>query len=319
MAKKKAEGQSSHDQLFKGLLRAFLDELVQLLAPSIAKKLDLRAPEFLDKETFTDLPRGKHRYLDVVAKVPSLEKEEELVLIHVEIEGVAREEMAERMWRYYMQLQLRHALPCLPAVLFLSGGEPDIRWNTRQSLLFEQEISRFSFLSFGLSQTSAEDYLARPQALCAALAAKMKPSTLSRPQLKVECLKKIARAKVDEARQFLLVNFVQTYLSLDGKEAQDYDTLLKSASGKEAKTMQLTWADQIREQGKTEGRAQAILELLEGRGVAVSQEQREKILACVELDTLRQWLLRAASAKTVEEVFSPTPKKTSRRTSKKSS
>src|SRR5262245_44886156 len=100
---KKAET-SSHDQLCKDLLRAFLEEFVRLLAPSIAEKLDLRSPEYLDKETFTDLPYGKHRYLDVVAKVPSRQRKPELILVHVEIEVVAREEISGRMWRYFMQL-----------------------------------------------------------------------------------------------------------------------------------------------------------------------------------------------------------------------
>jgi hypothetical protein len=53
---------------------------------------------------------------------------------------------------------------------------------------------------------------------------------------------------------------------------------------------------------KAEGRAESILKVLEVRGIAVSPEIREKILACSGLDRLEQWLSRAVSAVTAEDV-----------------
>jgi hypothetical protein len=51
------------------------------------------------------------------------------------------------------------------------------------------------------------------------------------------------------------------------------------------------------------GEARAILIGLEARGVSVSQEAREKILACTDLATLDTWVRRASTASTADEVI----------------
>ena len=58
---------SLHDQIFKDLLGAFLPDLVALVAPELAASLDLITPwTLLDKETFTDWPKGKRREVDLL-------------------------------------------------------------------------------------------------------------------------------------------------------------------------------------------------------------------------------------------------------------
>jgi len=58
--------------------------------------------------------------------------------------------------------------------------------------------------------------------------------------------------------------------------------------------------------GQAEGWAEAILRVLEARGVAVSTAQREEILRCHDLDRLDRWLRRAALASSAEEITSET-------------
>jgi len=55
--------------------------------------------------------------------------------------------------------------------------------------------------------------------------------------------------------------------------------------------------------GEAKGKAQAVLQVLERRGIATSAEQRERVLACSDLATLETWLDRAAVAKTAQEAF----------------
>jgi len=52
------------------------------------------------------------------------------------------------------------------------------------------------------------------------------------------------------------------------------------------------------------GEAEAVLKVLEARGAAVSEAQRQEILACRDLDRLDRWLRRAALAASVDEVLS---------------
>ena len=50
-------------------------------------------------------------------------------------------------------------------------------------------------------------------------------------------------------------------------------------------------------------KAESILKVLEGRGIAVSSAQREKILRCTDLERLDRWLLRAGVATSAEEIL----------------
>ena len=53
----------------------------------------------------------------------------------------------------------------------------------------------------------------------------------------------------------------------------------------------------------SEGRAGAVLRVLARRNIAVSDEQRERISACTELETLDRWLDRAVTAASTDELF----------------
>ena len=56
-------------------------------------------------------------------------------------------------------------------------------------------------------------------------------------------------------------------------------------------------------EGQLLGQAQAVLQLLEGRGLAVTASQRARILACRDGEQLRAWLLRAAIADAVADLL----------------
>lgn len=62
-----------------------------------------------------------------------------------------------------------------------------------------------------------------------------------------------------------------------------------------------------RTEGRTEGEAQALLMVLNARHIAVSDEGAVRILSCADLRTLDLWLLRAATARKIEDIFDPEP------------
>ncbi len=73
----------------------------------------------------------------------------------------------------------------------------------------------------------------------------------------------------------------------------------------------MSTADVIRAEGRAEGRvegqaverAEAVLRVLRVRGLAVSDEQRGRALACTDLEILARWLDRAEIAASAEDVF----------------
>jgi hypothetical protein len=54
---------------------------------------------------------------------------------------------------------------------------------------------------------------------------------------------------------------------------------------------------------RADEKSQDILTVLETRGVLVDNEQRERIRACTDLDTLQRWLRKAATAASTDELF----------------
>jgi hypothetical protein len=60
---------------------------------------------------------------------------------------------------------------------------------------------------------------------------------------------------------------------------------------------------QGRAEGRVEGEARAVLGVLEARGIPVSDEARERITACTDLDELDAWVRRAVTVTSVDELF----------------
>ncbi len=61
------------------------------------------------------------------------------------------------------------------------------------------------------------------------------------------------------------------------------------------------------QEGRLEGERIAILDVLDARGLVVSDAARKKVMACTELEQLKGWLRGAATARSVQELFKRTP------------
>jgi hypothetical protein len=62
-----------------------------------------------------------------------------------------------------------------------------------------------------------------------------------------------------------------------------------------------------RQEGLAEGRAQAVVQVLEVRGIAIRDEDRDAILGCRDEETLTTWLNRATLVTDIRDLFSPRP------------
>ena len=61
--------------------------------------------------------------------------------------------------------------------------------------------------------------------------------------------------------------------------------------------------DSVEAQGEAHGEARALIAVLSARGLEVPEDARERINGCTDLDQLDVWVRRAATAKTVKELF----------------
>ncbi|MGW0963077.1 hypothetical protein ACWD4K_29640 [Streptomyces gelaticus] len=59
----------------------------------------------------------------------------------------------------------------------------------------------------------------------------------------------------------------------------------------------------IRSPPRAEGRAEDILRILSKRGIAVSEQVRERIASCADPDVLGEWFDRSLTVEAAEELF----------------
>jgi hypothetical protein len=232
-----------HDHLFKSLFRALFRDLLLLVDAKLAARLSPTAEvEFRDKELIPDSPKAEHRVVDLLAAIPD-PAGGCAFLVHVEIERKAPKNIGRRLWDYSIRLRGRYPEPSVSLVVFLRGGPPGITWQVYTEETAGREVARFRYLSFGLSRLPAEHLLARPEPLAWGLAALAKPGALGRAWVKFEALRRIAGAKLREHHRFLLMNCVETYLPLKGRDAEEYASLAGAQESPEIRAMQMTWAD----------------------------------------------------------------------------
>jgi hypothetical protein len=247
-----------HDQRLKTLLKEFFPEFFLLFFPTWAARFDFAKIEWLDKEVFTDPPQGDRLYLDLVARLPTLEHipgqagaEPWLALVHVEVEsGDAVAALRPRMFEYYCVLRRRHRLPVLPIGLYLQVGLEGLGIDRYEEVFGELKPIRFEYLYVGLPALPSATYLDGPNALGVALTALMNTPAEERVQLKAEALRRIMEMEDNAWRRFLLGDFVGAYLPLEGSQEVEFERLVSEPPYEEVKMVTKSWYDQGVEKGR---------------------------------------------------------------------
>ena len=274
-----------HDQLFKDLLKAFFYDFLTLFLPAVAAGIDPGLITFLDPQTFTDLPQGHLRLADLVADLHASGGQFEMVLVHTEVQGELEVAFGYRMWEYNALLRLRHRKPAISVALlpFLDAGE--VRLVAYTETLFGQEYHYLDYWQVGLKGLSADDYLVATPILAPILASLMRSEDLGRVELKVTIAERLQFSGLDDARLFLAVNFMETYLELDELEQIAYRARLQTEGTGTMEATKLTWADKILLQGIERGREEGIGR---GREEGIEQGREEGELMAKRAVAIRQ-------------------------------
>ncbi len=271
-----------HDRLFKSLLRAFLPDLLRLVAPGVAERLRLGRVTFLDKEL---LAGDGRREADLVARIPF--RDRGTLLVHVEIEARARRSMPQRLRTYAHRIQSLYDGQLLTILLNLRGGQPGVQRVRLDGEVSNPELSSFQYIAFGLAGCAAMAHLERPEPLAWALSAVMSPGAMGRAEHKLACLRRIATGRLKEDQERLLVNFVEEYLVLTPEQAEEYKLLSARNLSREEKAMWMPWSERIQEQarkegqktGKQEGMRELLLHLLAQRFGPLTEAGRDQVEA----------------------------------------
>jgi hypothetical protein len=293
-----------NDLVFKTVFRHFFGDLVELVEPDFASRVDLTNVEFLDPEAFSDFPAGLRRLADIVVRLKSRDGEERIVLVQVEVEGEFRTEMDERAFLYYMYLRMKYRVPVLLIAVFLRGGRKPLAMREFVDEAEGVEVCRFRYLAFCLGQSRAKEFLDRPQPLAPGLAALMR-SSWDPVEKRLRCLKAIGHKDVDEARRFLLAKVVDLYVELDEAQAARFAAEVAKEGNEEVREMVITWEETIADRvarGKIALARDHILRILKQRFESVPAFVRQKIEGIQSLERLEGILDQAIVVSSVDDL-----------------
>lgn len=322
MARTEKSGKTSHDQVFKTVIREFFKEFMELFLPAEAKRIDFRKVEFLDKEHFTDLVKGRKRVLDLVAKVGLLAGGEEFVLVHIEFESSRPGlDFAERMFQYHCQLYLRHRKPIVPVVLFTD----DAKWplsdlKTSFELSFEgRSYSRFEYVALKLRNIDHRKYLRSHNPLAYALMCKMDYGRGDMARLKADFLRMMLGCPINPARKSLLFEFMEWYMPLSGPRQAEFDSITRKNNDqyREVAKMVTVYEKRGIQKGRQVGRQEGIqqglmqgilqdaresvVDNLQARFGKVSADITRRVSKVDDLEKLRELRRKAATVGSVKE------------------
>jgi len=210
------------------------------------------------------------------------------------------------MWEYNAALRLRTKLPILSFALVLSPGTNGISLETFSETHFGVSYTFLTYWQIGLRDLRAADWIEAGPVLATALAALMRPDPGGRAYLRLTLLQRIRDSGLDEARVFLLVNAIETYLALDEVE----EAALHTPTGAEGVPIvetteldwatELTWADKIQLKAQLNTQREIALRQIRRRFNATSPDLEERI-ATADSATLDRILDRIVLATSLED------------------
>ena len=298
-----------HDAHFKQLLRAFFAEFLEAFVPELARDLDRRSIQFIDKELLR-LRGGRKtsRLVDLVAKA-RFHSEEGFILVHLEHQASRQRDMRRRMFFYAAWLFEQTGLPVYP-ILLTSYQRP----RTAEPDRFVMEVRglrvfEFRYRVVQLNRLDWRDYLSQPNPAATALMARMKIAPADRPKVRAQIQRLLVTMRLDAGKMDMIAGFVSTYLTLTAKEHLSFQREVDHIQDRKLKRKVMELITEWQRQGRQEGELNIVLRQLEHRCGSLPPMLRKRLHALPirrletladalldfrSVDDLKRWLQEAA-------------------------
>ncbi len=252
------------DPLYKELITVYLNQLVETIAPDLAKLLDFSKAVSQNKELYVYKIKALHGYkkqVDHLFNVPFLNTDEKAkILIHVELENTDDlAAMRKRMLHYFHLIDLQFEdLDVLPIVLFFNQKAlPGIHMQTIQKGKYFPTFS-FNFMQWGIGNDDAAKWLSHPnpKALYAALSSHMKSPSLAPEEIGVQALSLVRKTETNDNQITLLLDYIESFLDLKADQKLIFLQKVKSTQGVDQ--MYQRWSQRIANEAWVLGEEQGI-------------------------------------------------------------
>ena len=217
-------------QPFREIIREFSADFVHLAVPELARQLDLSAIELKPCEYVADSPRrGRARQPDLIAEATVLADPTRKVTLHSAIEPKYLKVRIPRLLDGHRLVAVKERRPVHTIVVYAHGGPAGVKGRVYRETSLGRTTNVLHYVSFGLSQTDAPDFLVRPEPLAWALAARMRPGSLvTLAALRAACLRRIVGEPcLTQSQRFKLFHFVASSLPADRDLSTEFDELIQ--------------------------------------------------------------------------------------------
>ena len=116
----------------------------------------------------------------------------------------------------------------------------------------------------------------------------------------------VAKGKVGDAREYLLLDLIKTYFELEPGEEDNFNKLLSMPEYREAYEMELTWSEKMIQQGRlaglVEGKRETLKHQLTKKFGTIPEKTMARIEALDSLEELDRYLDSVLTAESLEEM-----------------
>ena len=313
-----------YDSLFKQLLKTFFQSFMELFFPEETQHIQWESIEFLDTEEHAQTDEGQsfHRSADLIVKVYAIDGEEELVLIHVEIENPWRENFRARMFEYFMFIRLRYSLPIFPIAICPERRSKPFEMESYTEKIFGHKLLSYNYFHLGLPGLSVADYWTDDNPVSWAFSSLMNRGDEDKIHRLETCYHRIYESGLPDNQKSLLVNFTRTYYQLTPEEATVLRERLNQASNKEIEEMEYSYFGQARQEGRQEGMQEGkqegmqegrqegmqagmhfiLLEMLQVKFGELPQVTTDRVRAIESQEELASLVTKAHNAESLEDL-----------------
>ena len=298
---------ASHDRIFKEFLHRFFPDFMQLFFPAEAAYLDFSSATWLEQELISNFPDQKLRITDAVVELGTLKGEEQVVLVHIEVEAARKETLPGRMFEYYTLLRALRQKPVLPLAVVLLPQAGGLRWQTHRETLFDRPLLEFHYGQVGLRDLDGSSYLAGGDPVAAALATLMQPGARSPAEIKLAALYTVIDSGLTEGDKLFLMNVMETYLPTQSL-ADGGEKIMQALAD-----VEMTWLEKARHEGRAEGRVEGrvegqrklLLRLLTLKFGELPEAFVQRLLAVSDSDVLDALSEQVLTASSLAEIVLP--------------
>lgn len=292
-----------HDELFKDLIDAFLFDLLVLFLPApIAADLDPSYRVALNRESPADVGPGRVRRADLVYEDRSTTGER--FIVHLEAQASYDPKFSKRMLYHFVVLSEIYDLPVVPMAIF-SFRSPQRQLDAGRSHRFrEVKFMQFDFQLIQLNRLHWRDSSQIRNPIAATFMSVMKYLEAELVEVRLECLKSLARLELSPEKRAIAQRFVDAYTRLTSLQQQHFDRRLSELAPPYRENI-MTYITSWEQKGKLAHAREVALKLVGARFEECSNELVEAInkLPLEILDLLPEKIFSFGSLEDLQKWF----------------